>query len=212
MRMKTVYFVRHGESEGNVENISQGPDSKLTDKGKEQALFIADRCTRLSIDRVVSSTFERARHTAEMISERTGSPHDTSELFIERRKPSEQRGRPKDDPEAARIERVIGENFHIPEYRFSDEENFEDLKDRARRAFEFLEEQKENSIVVVTHGYFIRVLGAYLLFGDELTAQECRSAVAAFRITNTGLTVAEYDEEKEPQWRLVTWNDHAHLG
>jgi broad specificity phosphatase PhoE len=37
---KIVYFVRHGESEGNVLSVFQSSDSPLSEKGRKQAVIV----------------------------------------------------------------------------------------------------------------------------------------------------------------------------
>jgi probable phosphoglycerate mutase len=159
-----VYFVRHGESEGNVGSIRQGPHSPLTKHGRKQANFIADRVARLEVDTLVSSTMKRAVETAEIIGQRIEKPFETSELFIERRRPKEQIGNAKNSPLALEAETAIIQNFTVPGFRYSDEENFDDLKKRAEAALEFLVQKSTNRVVVVTHGFFLRVLAAYAVF------------------------------------------------
>jgi broad specificity phosphatase PhoE len=66
--MKTVYFVRHGQSEGNVGMYFQGEKSPLTEFGRKQAAFVARRCKGLKIDAIISSSMERAQETAGIIS------------------------------------------------------------------------------------------------------------------------------------------------
>ena len=66
--MKKIFFVRHGESEGNVGIRYQGPDSRLSSLGAEQALVIAKRCAKLPAECLISSTLNRAQQTAEIIS------------------------------------------------------------------------------------------------------------------------------------------------
>ena len=84
--MKTVYLVRHGESSANVgaTKYFEGAESPLTEKGTEQARYIAERCTKLPIDLLVASTVKRAQQTASAISERINKPITSSELFVER--------------------------------------------------------------------------------------------------------------------------------
>src|SRR3989344_1714891 len=101
--MKTVYFVRHGQSEGNVGSVFQHADSPLTAKGIKQAEFIAERCTRLPIDVIISSTQPRAADTAQIISEKTKHEVELSDLFRERKKPSSLEDKPLDDAGAQKI-------------------------------------------------------------------------------------------------------------
>src|SRR5438067_11064146 len=71
--MKTVYLVRHGESETNAGNIMFGKSAKLTARGHEQAKFIAQRCARLPIEVIISSGFLRADETARYIVDAVGN-------------------------------------------------------------------------------------------------------------------------------------------
>ena len=87
--MKTVYFIRHGESEGIANLRYQPSEAPLTERGREQARLIAERCTRLQIDTIISSTMTRAQETAAIIAARTGLPVESSDFFRERRLPRE---------------------------------------------------------------------------------------------------------------------------
>ena len=212
-RVKKIYFIRHGESEGNKGPIRQNAETPLNEKGRMQAQVVATRCKNLPIEAIVSSTMTRARETAEYILEKLPKPIQYSDLFVERRRSSEVLGKPKNDPESLRVEKIIEEHFHQPGFRHSDEETFEDLKERARKALVCLTEQKEDNILVVTHGFFLRVVVAYMLFGDGLTGETCVEIIRKLEMENTGITVFEYRENhSRSPWMLWIWNDHAHLG
>jgi broad specificity phosphatase PhoE len=211
--MKKVYFVRHGESEGNVGPIRQTSVTSLTYKGRVQADAVANRCARLSFDLIISSTMNRAKETAHIINEKTKKPIEYSDLFVERRRSSDVLGKPKDDPAALKAENEIEQNFHKSGWRYSDEENFDDLKDRALKALKHLADRPEENILVVTHGLFMRIVMACVVFGDDLKGEECVRFMRSFHMDNTGLTALDYDEENPQQkWHLWIWNDHAHLG
>ena len=211
--MKRIYFVRHGESEGNVGALRQDASTRLTERGREQALFIAKRVQKLPIEKIVSSPMARASDTAKVISEIINLPIEFSDYFVERRRPSISLGKPKDDPEMLALEKQLRDNFHTAPYpRHSDEENFEDLKDRAKNVLNFLSSCKENHILVVTHGFFLRIVLALATLGDSLTGDECGKFIRTFETENTGLTIFEYEEGKAHPWKVFVWNDHAHLG
>lgn len=211
--MKKIYFVRHGESEGNIGPIRQTGASSLSEKGKVQAVSVAKRCAKLPVDLIISSSMKRAKETAHIILEKSAKPIEYSDLFVERRRSSEVLGKPKDSEIASRAEREIEAHFHETGWRFSDEENFDDLKERARKALKYLAERPEEDILVVTHGFFIRIIMALVLFGDTLTGDECTRCICIFHMENAGITVIVHDKEnlKTPWW-LWIWNDHAHLG
>lgn len=212
--MKTIYFVRHGESEGNVGKIRQTTSTQLTEKGIEQVYTIAGRCAHIYADSIISSTMNRAKQTAEIISKTVQLPIEYSELFTERKRPSEVLGKPKDDPTAVKINSLIKENFTQSNWKYSDEENFEDLKKRALRSLHYLQEKSEENIIVVTHGYFLKILAACVLFGENLTSTECEKIITNLLPThNAGITVFQYDKlDQENPWKISTWNDYSHLG
>lgn len=207
--MKKVYFIRHGQSEGNIGPIIQTTETPLSEEGIQQAQFVASRVAKLPIDLVVSSTMERAKQTAGEILKKKEVPIEYSDLFVERRRSSSEVGKPKDDPEVLVIQNESIEKFGT-DFRHSDEEIFTDLKERANKALNYLRDKEEENIAVVSHGLFLRVIMAAVVHGEELTGRECWHFIRSFRHENTGITVLGYDEEKE-RWWLWSWNDHAHL-
>lgn len=71
--MTTIYWLRHGQSLGNLERRFLGhTDLPLTDHGRRQADAAADYLASRGIDRIYSSDLLRARQTAEPLAERLG--------------------------------------------------------------------------------------------------------------------------------------------
>ena len=69
----TIYLVRHGQTEWNIKGKTQGHgNSKLTQKGIDQAKALADSISSLPIDYIYSSDLGRAVETAEIISNKFG--------------------------------------------------------------------------------------------------------------------------------------------
>ncbi len=218
--MKTVYLVRHGESEANVDApLFLGDESVLTEKGKQQARFIAERAAALSFDALIASPVHRAQETAHFIAERTGHVFETCSLMAERVMPRELVGKRRDDPKAeATYEAWVGTLFD-PDKRVGEGENFDDLKRRAGEALRFLETRPERSLLIVTHGLFLRTILARVIFGDGLRPDELRHFIKATRTTNTGITILAHGamrafsgDSPESRWYIRVYNDHAHLG
>ncbi|MES2215736.1 MAG: histidine phosphatase family protein [Patescibacteria group bacterium] len=207
--MKTIYFVRHGESRANVELDGVGVDSSLTQQGQRQAEFVAHRCARLPIDCIIASTYKRAQETGEIIQKKLGKPIEFCDLFVERRTASEHHGML--ETEWVKTISEISGYMYEPGFHFSDEENFEDLMIRAGKALDFLAQRKEEHILVVTHGSFLRDMLALMIFKENVSPIIRRSMTRGLSTNNTGLTMVQYHEE-ENQWSMITWNDHAHLG
>lgn len=64
----TIYLVRHGQTEWNVQHRFQGhKDSSLTKLGIQQAEWLGEALQHEPFDFIFSSTSSRAYHTAELI-------------------------------------------------------------------------------------------------------------------------------------------------
>jgi broad specificity phosphatase PhoE len=215
--MKTIYLVRHGESHSNTGAMRATTSSPLTDAGRAQAQQLAERCAKLPIDIIIVGTSTRAEETALIVANKISKDFISSELFAERRKPSQQNGKPKNDPATRVIDETIRDNFHMPGYRYSDEENFDDLKSRMSFALDYLLNLEDEHVLVITHGIILRILIARVLMGEELSGKECKKFHRDLRMNNTGICILKHtdylDEEgRSSPWQLWSWNDTAHLG
>ncbi len=213
---KTIYFVRHGQSVDNVEPVFQGVKSPLTKTGEKQATLIANRLVHIDFDTLIASPIKRAKQTAEKIAEATGKEITFSNLFVERIKPSSiAEGKPWTDKAAFKIWEEWGKTFssNDPELKQGDGENYTEIVRRANDAFNYLLDRPEEKIVVVTHGYFLRVMIAHGLFDTHLTPAIMTQLQKRARTENTSITVMEYRDahQEDYQWRLWTYNDHAHF-
>lgn len=211
---KTVYFVRHGQSVGNVSPTFQGTESPLNETGVRQAEQIADRLTRVAFDALISSPLPRTKDTAEAIARATHMTIEYSSLFVERVKPSHIVDRPHTDPEAQKLGREWEMSLATSGMRVEDGENYDDLVARADAALAYLTQRPEHDLVVVTHGFFLRAMMARVLLGNTLTDKAFMIIKQRVLCENTGLTVFKYENTWEgiSTWKLWIYNDHAHLG
>lgn len=209
--MKSVYFVRHGESEGNTRNAFQGPNEPLSEKGVEQARILAERFLHIPVDVVLASTDKRAHHTAEIVNEKIKKPIEFLDDLAEMRRPNELWGKSSQDEKAQEILELLREHAHDPDWRYSNEENFIDRKTRAARVVDVFLERKEEAVLAVSHGTAIRTFLVYMLLGDDLTSHDYYKFLRFFHLSNTGISLCKYFED-ESRWQLVHWNDIAHLG
>ncbi len=210
---KIIYFVRHGESLDNVAPVFQGADSPLSPRGRGQAESIAKRVSKLNFESLVSSPLPRTRETAEIIAVSTGKKPIFSDLFVERIKPTAIEGKPYTDKAASILWREWEKSLYAPGMRAANGENFDDIISRAANALEFLEEQPTSSIVVVTHGYFLRTIIAKMIFGNSISGSQLREFQSIAEMDNTGLTIIRKQTafEEDSKWRLWVYNDHSHL-
>ena len=215
-RSKHVYFVRHGESAGNAAGITQGDTTPLSVFGEKQSALVARRLAMHAFERIVRSSHVRAEQTTAIIAKHLAAvPVEESALFIERRNPSVMLGTRRDDPKTKHIWETIGNNYHVPGWHHSDEENFEDLRGRAKAALRYLEGLPESRILVVSHGMFMKMIFAHILLGEHLDGRIFWDRfIPVKNSVNTGIMFLEYTERydrNEMYWKLHSWNEHAHL-
>lgn len=189
----TIYIVRHGETEHNVNHIIQGQtDSPLTEKGLKQAVEARELFKAIDFDAVFSSDLLRAQRTAEIIAAEKKLAVNTNQLLRERRF-----GKYESLPREAYLKenkRLFEEMKTMTEsqkrqVRFGkDYENEEEL---AGRFITFLREiavtYSGQTVLAVAHGGIMRALLMHLGFGsfDELRDGNT--------IKNTGYFVLESD-------------------
>ncbi len=81
----TIFLVRHGETFDNARQIMQGQtQGELNEKGREQALQVAERLSAENINAIIASDLHRAIQTAEIIALPHHLPVSTTSLLRER--------------------------------------------------------------------------------------------------------------------------------
>lgn len=81
----TIFIVRHGETDWNVQKKVQGKtDIELNKRGIEQAQIISQKLKNETIDMIISSPLKRTKQTAEIIAKVIDCPIFYEEGLIER--------------------------------------------------------------------------------------------------------------------------------
>ena len=65
------------------------------------------------------------------------------------------------------------------------------------------------NIAVVSHGAMLKLIILSMILRDSLSPKIFQSFNENVRVTNTGITMMEFNNGN---WRLLTFNDYAHLG
>jgi broad specificity phosphatase PhoE len=204
-----IYFLRHGESEMNAKNIHQTHESKLSLTGISQAEFVAKRFEHLSIDCIYASNYSRAHHTAQIIAHVLNKEIIIDPTLRELKRPTEIEGKYISDPTIKHIKDLIHTKVDDPNWHYSDEENMHDLMNRCLQFIETLKSLEYKNILVVSHGLTIRMIIMCMMFPKEIIPQQFDLFFRFMHMTNTGITICERKSNKE--FRLLTWNDYAHL-
>lgn len=211
MATKIIYFVRHGETELNAQGVRQGSEGHLSEKGRAQALATAKRfpkhkgCPQI----IIASPFERTKETAEIIGKELHMKVKYSDLLKERKNPTEIIGHWSGEPEVKQIIDRIDKSYHEDNLRVSDEENFSDLKKRAKKLLGFISRRLQKRIILVTHGIFLKMVMSYMLYGDKLTASQYNNLSYFNPVKNAGMAICSYTHHwfKKNEWKILVWND-----
>jgi len=224
MSSQLFYFVRHGESLMNAAHFRQGPDGSLSDKGKAQAAATGERLSGTVFDATLVSPYTRTMETAEILLQkiRTRKPPELNDLIIERRNPSEIVGKSAEDQLVKHIVDLIDKSDHADNFRYSDEENFEDLKQRAAKLLQYLAGRKEKKILVVTHSIFLKMIVAYIVHGESLNAYKYNVLSFLNDSNNASITVCRHNRYfiksgllrrllglTTKDWEVVAWDDYT---
>lgn len=80
-----LYFIRHGESEANIQHVISNRESPfgLTKRGKQLANILADSLKDIPFTAIFSSPVLRARETADILSRSFHQPYQIAEALRE---------------------------------------------------------------------------------------------------------------------------------
>ncbi len=151
----TVYYVRHGESEGNVAGVASGSehDCDLTDEGRRQAKEAGRKLRDKKVDLIVCSPMKRTVETAELIAKELG--YEPTRIvkrpeFIERAM-GYYSGRPHAEYREAVMNGAVHESL----------ETTKAMLDRVTSGLSWLKKQPAKNVVLVSHGGTGRAIKAF---------------------------------------------------
>ncbi|MBD3280267.1 hypothetical protein GF389_01955 [Candidatus Dojkabacteria bacterium] len=153
-----ILFVRHGESVDDIEDRYGGwADYDLTEKGRMQAAECAGKITSLNenFEIVLSSPLKRAFQAAEIISNRIGLETEVFDYLKERNLNGILTGLVRSEAKEKYPDLVQKHSNY--EYVHGSERE-EDFDERVRVAMDLMKDMPYDSLVVVTHGLFLKAL------------------------------------------------------
>lgn len=195
MWAKYFYLVRHGQTILNSKKIRQGPEGGLSELGVKEVEDLGERLLYMNIQKIFVSPYERAVETANIINKYLKLKDNRiikTKLIEERKNPSNIIGLHYDDPLAKRFVEIMDKSIHDPNLRISDEENFQDLKDRAIKAQKFLKKNGKKYNLCVTHGIFLKMFLSTLLYGKNLKVKDYIQMNMYNPADNAGVTLIKY--------------------
>ncbi len=208
MFVKYYYLVRHGETIMNKEHKRQGEMGLLSPFGVEEVREVAKRLLNIKIDKMFVSPFERTRETGGIINSYLKLKDEQiiiAPLIAERRNPTNIVGKSYDDPVAKAFVDTMDESLHDPDLRISDEENFQDLKNRALSAQEYLIKNGEKYNLCITHGIFLKMFLGTLVYGEGLTVKQYAEITFYNAAHNAAITLIKYNYLKKYFGPIQRW-------
>lgn len=190
-----ILLIRHGETDLNVAQVIQLPETPLSMHGSLQADKLGRSLTHRPIELILTSDYERARTTAERVAHYTGARLIESPLLRERNF-GEIRGRPYTE--------FNDVDIFGPDYKPPGGESWEVFHSRVDTAWNEVRAQAQilpGDFAVITHGLVLRSLFERKLEISNHTIS--KDSVVA----NTSVTIVD----NEPPWQVIKLASTDHL-
>ena len=199
---KTIYFIRHGETDLNRAHIVQGSgvDSSLNELGHQQAGHFYDYYKHQNFDLVICSTLKRSYQTVirfvdneipllrfAEINEMNWGVHEGKSSTPEMK--------------AAYVEMIRQWNLSNFDARLEEGESAREMADRINSFLDQLKQMPQKKILVCSHGRALRCVMT-LLKGQHLREME------SYKHSNTGLFLVEQEGQ---EFKVLLENDTRHL-
>ena len=196
-----ITLVRHGQTEYNLKHFTQGQSNiPLNEEGKNQSILAGISLRNDSFDLVYSSDLSRAFETATKIVEQNDlltEPYNIiPEVILRETSHGVFENRPSEElKDAARAAGFVEPN--LKKYKPQNGENQDDVSLRAKKFLEKLlteqcvKQKGEKSILVVSHGLFLRELLRIFLEeeqGEKSVKDDWKSMLMASTGPNTGIS------------------------
>ncbi len=206
-----IFLVRHGQSQNQGITFAS-PETPLSETGIKQAQAVSQRSRFQAVDTILSSQYQRAKQTAEIVSQTLNLPIKIIEGIQEKALSSQIYGLDRTSPIVKKYDQQALQNLDNFDWKFrSDDEPFRQVIHRAQSFKQtLLQDYQGKNILVFSHELFIRTLVTSILLGDKFRDKDFHSVATQLVISNTGITFLGY-KEKEKRWKLIYLNDFSHF-
>lgn len=204
MQKVDVYFVRHGETDGNIAHRHQQEDTHLTKLGREQAEAAAKKIAEIKPTHFYVSQRVRALETGQKIAAATDMVPESDPLFIELVRPDKMYGHfHRSVKTVVYLWRwwrgKIGGSGH-----YGEGESYNAFLERLDRAKAKLSAHPSGSrVVVVSHTVFINMFLAHMDNKNPLSLMRAFGVYLKIkRLPNGSITHLRFDKDTE-EWELM---------
>ncbi len=189
MTKKRIYFIRHGETNFNIEGIVQGRliDSNLNENGEKQRDLLCERLSSYNIQHIYLSTLKRTFQTMLPLIE-NGITYSCIENLDELNF-GEIEGTPIFDSNGNSILKEVLQEWKNGnlDVRFNGGESPSEALKRVKIGIsEILKKETEKTIVICLHQRILRIVMCYIL-------QKPLTLMDNYPHHNTGVTTIDYD-------------------
>jgi len=204
-----VYFVRHGQTDGNVALRHQHENTDLNEVGKLQADRVGRFLAKKRPTHIITSTDFRAVATAKVIAKYCRLVPETLPVFEELSIPKHLTGKRITSKDSL----LFISKWFFGREEEKDGESYADFLERIIRARKILEEMPENSrVVVVSHSVYINFFLEHMCRDKKMsTPKAIKNLVRILTMHNTELfrlefknnSIEENEKKKKCNWQLI---------
>lgn len=167
-----IYLIRHCESEDDILNCYGGcADFELTKKGAATAKRYSDELVSLGIEKIYSSPYKRAKNVAEIFSDKINCDLEIVDDLREINTYGVMSGINKDTAKDLFSLLLNSEKYQSFGYyagkSFEGGEAVESFDNRIKNAFDYIANQNNKIVGIVTHGGVIRSIYKNILHKPE---------------------------------------------
>ena len=195
-----LYFIRHGESEANIQHVisNYGSHFGLTEHGRQQVQVLSERLKNMPITTMYSSPVIRAMDTADILYQSLDLPYRVTEALREYNCGILEG---KSDEASWLLHRQYYEDWTLHHDYLSKPEGGESFVDIQNRFVPFIESLKRNDdedILLVGHG------GLFHLMLPLIFSNIDDDFVRDHHISHTDCIVAELQADR---FKCLQWGD-----
>lgn len=198
--MTVFYFIRHGQTLGNTQGISQGTINTeiayLNDYGKQQAQKLHDQFDINFADRIIASPLVRTQQTAEIVNQTANLPIELDDRIKEISYGD------WDGTKKSELKQQFPDLFSpisddvVPEYyKTAHGESFLDVETRVSDfMLDMAAKYPDEKIIVVSHGFTIRsaVVNALQVQNPFAVPEPENTSLTKISLLNDGQPVLNY--------------------
>ena len=198
--VKTIYLVRHGETDSKKQGKFQAHDTPINTNGINQANKCSVFFKNKNIDIIQSSPINRATQTADILSKKLSIDYSINYDLQEIKNPKEIQGKKYGDTDAdSKYRSWLSKLDRLESLGNQDEENYFDLFSRTTYILKDWERSEHDNILAVSHSVTIRSILSFILCNGVMSSQYI-DIIQKIKVNNCNEVAIQYSTSG---WRIV---------